>query len=62
MVCVLHECLGDSVPPSPRRNLPTLHAFILAVEAAEIRLLRVGTLAKLLRKEGQGCDRPPHSD
>ena len=36
MVCVLHECLGDSVPPSPRRNLPTLHAFILAVEAAEI--------------------------
>ena len=48
MDCVLHKCLGDYVPPSPRRNLPSLQPFILAVEAAKIRLLKKGILAFLL--------------
>ncbi len=42
MVCVLHECLGDYVPSSPRRNLPALSRLIASLAAAEIASLEDG--------------------
>jgi hypothetical protein len=50
MGCVLHECLGNSKTIVAPLSLPPLQPFILAIEAAEIRLLKKGTPAFMLRE------------